>query len=509
MTRRSRCLIAGLALSTVASLAAAQTVTFRKIVDTETPVPGGTGTFGGVAPFRGIALRGGQVAFQGEDADGHSGIYVAGGGALRKVADENTPMPGGGGRLLSFFSAPALDAGRVVFAGYTSQTGIEAIFSDLSGSLTTVVGPSTPIPGGSGTFSDLGPGVDVGGGNIVFVGGAQDVLGNLNQQGVYSTLGGFQKIADRNTTVPGGTAGFLGFHDVATDGSVIAFSGTSPGSSGIYRHAGGTLSRVADTSTPIPGGAGSFVGFHGFGLDSGIVAFVASGNLGQNAVYASGPGGALRVVADQFTPVPGSPSLRFASFSNVVSTSQGNVAFVGIPTNQLTLNVEIAGRLITVLRRGGVLDGKVISDLGIDAHSMDGNQIAFRVAFEEGEKAIYVASVGCLPGDTRICLNGGRFAVEATWETGDGEQGAAHGVELTSDTGYLWFFAPSNIEVVVKVLNGCTLSNRYWVFAGGLTDVEVELRITDTVSGETRTYTNPQGTKFQPIQDTSAFATCP
>lgn len=30
-----------------------------------------------------------------------------------------------------------------------------------------------------------------------------------------------------------------------------------------------------------------------------------------------------------------------------------------------------------------------------------------------------------------------------------------------------------------------------------------------SVTGAVRTYTNPQGTAFQPIQDTSAFATCP
>ena len=45
--------------------------------------------------------------------------------------------------------------------------------------------------------------------------------------------------------------------------------------------------------------------------------------------------------------------------------------------------------------------------------------------------------------------------------------------------------------------------------AGGLTDVNVVLTVTDTMTGLVRTYVNPQGTAFQPIQDTSAFATCP
>jgi hypothetical protein len=47
------------------------------------------------------------------------------------------------------------------------------------------------------------------------------------------------------------------------------------------------------------------------------------------------------------------------------------------------------------------------------------------------------------------------------------------------------------------------------VFAGGPTDVNVVITVTDTQTGATKTYTNPQRTAFRPIQDTSAFASCP
>jgi hypothetical protein len=110
---------------------------------------------------------------------------------------------------------------------------------------------------------------------------------------------------------------------------------------------------------------------------------------------------------------------------------------------------------------------------------------------------------------TTLCLNGGRFRVEVDWETGQGAQGAGQAQELTADTGLFWFFDPDNIELVVKVLDGCTLNQRYWVFAGGLTDVRTEVTVTDTTTGEVETYINPQGTAFLPIQDTDAFATCP
>ena len=114
----------------------------------------------------------------------------------------------------------------------------------------------------------------------------------------------------------------------------------------------------------------------------------------------------------------------------------------------------------------------------------------------------------CNPGATTLCLNDGRFKVEAKWKTasaGDNARAEAQG----NDSGRFWFFSAGNTEVVVKVLNGCTLNNRYWVFASGLTNVETLITVTDTESGTTRRYFNPQGSVFAPVQDVEAFATCP
>ena len=119
-----------------------------------------------------------------------------------------------------------------------------------------------------------------------------------------------------------------------------------------------------------------------------------------------------------------------------------------------------------------------------------------------------VVTGSCTASPTTLCLNDDRFQVQATFTTG-GQSGTAQVVELTPDTGSLWFFNSSNVEAVVKVLNGCGTNNRYWVFAGGLTNVRTVITVTDTETGATRTYVNPQNTAFQPIQDTNAFATCP
>jgi hypothetical protein len=117
----------------------------------------------------------------------------------------------------------------------------------------------------------------------------------------------------------------------------------------------------------------------------------------------------------------------------------------------------------------------------------------------------------CTANSTTLCLNNNRFRVRATFATPQGQAGDAIAVPETSDTGLFWFFSANNIEAIVKVINACSFAAgpRYWVFAGGLTNVQVVLTVTDTQMGEVRTYSNLQGTPFAPIQDTNAFATCP
>jgi hypothetical protein len=114
----------------------------------------------------------------------------------------------------------------------------------------------------------------------------------------------------------------------------------------------------------------------------------------------------------------------------------------------------------------------------------------------------------CSATATGLCLNKGRFQVTVDWQTADGAAGKGQGLALTSDSGYFWFFTGTNVELIVKVLDGCAINQRFWVFAGGLTNVHTLLTVTDSATGAMRTYENRQGTPFQPIQDTSALP-CP
>ncbi|MEM1183320.1 MAG: hypothetical protein AAGM22_33565, partial [Acidobacteriota bacterium] len=110
----------------------------------------------------------------------------------------------------------------------------------------------------------------------------------------------------------------------------------------------------------------------------------------------------------------------------------------------------------------------------------------------------------CTPSDQTLCLNDGRFQVTATWADFDGNTGFGRTVPQTADTGAFWFFAPENLEVILKVLDGRQFNGNFWVFYGALSNVEYEITVLDTVSGQVRVYNNPAG-NFASIGDTEAF----
>ena len=114
----------------------------------------------------------------------------------------------------------------------------------------------------------------------------------------------------------------------------------------------------------------------------------------------------------------------------------------------------------------------------------------------------------CVADVNALCLNNNRFRVEAWFATAENPYGRGQGVSLGGDTGYFWFFNKENVELIIKVLDGCALNSRYWVFAGGLTNVEVQIMVTDLMTGKFKEYVNQGGTPFPAYQDTDAISEC-
>ena len=119
---------------------------------------------------------------------------------------------------------------------------------------------------------------------------------------------------------------------------------------------------------------------------------------------------------------------------------------------------------------------------------------------------------GCVADDRTLCLAGDRFEVTVTWRGFTGDSGTARVVPVgvgSEDSGLFWFFDADNWEMLVKVLDGCSINDRFWVFAAATTDVEYTLRVCDTGADTCKEYRNPLGTASPAITDTDAFATCP
>lgn len=114
----------------------------------------------------------------------------------------------------------------------------------------------------------------------------------------------------------------------------------------------------------------------------------------------------------------------------------------------------------------------------------------------------------CEPDATHHCLQQGRFRVSVHWQDFAGRQGEGLALPFSADSGLFWFFDPENIEIATKVLDGCGVNDRFWVYVAGLTNVAVRVDVEDTWTDELWSRDVSLGTPFPPFQDISAFATC-
>jgi hypothetical protein len=109
-----------------------------------------------------------------------------------------------------------------------------------------------------------------------------------------------------------------------------------------------------------------------------------------------------------------------------------------------------------------------------------------------------------------LCLQT-KFSINATWRTGPpgtGTTGNASVVVAGPGSGIFWFFDASNWEVMAKVINGCALNNRWWLFSAATTNVFYQMNVTDVQSGQTKIYFNYPGPPAPAVTDTAAFP-CP
>ncbi len=113
-------------------------------------------------------------------------------------------------------------------------------------------------------------------------------------------------------------------------------------------------------------------------------------------------------------------------------------------------------------------------------------------------------------GPDEVLLRDDRFLIRVSWRDFEGATGSGRELPTPSaDTGFFWFFDADNVELIVKVLDGCGINGRYWFFAAAATNVEYTIDVVDTKTGEGWRYDNPLGRASPAVTDTAAFATCP
>jgi|GEM_PF-1227057 len=213
----------------------------------------------------------------------------------------------------------------------------------------------------------------------------------------------------------------------------------------------------------------------------------------------------------------------FSGYSNVTETTPGRLEppvglrILGLGERRVDLGWIPRGRgeagfRVEIRSPAGPL-GPRDAPPGAEGLSVDGldpeTSYTFRVRAVRGvlasdpgaETSATTLAVGgaagpCVPGERTLCLLGDRFRVRVTWrdprsgDHGFGRVAAGLGSEVS---GLFWFFDASNLELIVKLIDGVGLNGFYWTFYGGLSDVEHWIEVVDSETGESVTYHNPPG----------------
>lgn len=248
------------------------------------------------------------------------------------------------------------------------------------------------------------------------------------------------------------------------------------------------------------------------------------------AIYASADGGTTWEARSDGIPTlrstdlvvdPDTPGTLYLATADagVYRTEDGGASWVpaseGLPAAEIVDIVAGAGSSVYAAT---FQDGVYRSDDG-GAHWLPAGFRGTRVGglgLDSGSRTLYAGVVegllritwepvpACTTGAESLCLQDDRFLVESSWRTRN-DSGVGQAVPLTSDTGYFWFFAPENVELTLKVLDGRTTNGNFWVFFGALSNVEYAITVTDTVTGAVQSYFNIQSV-LASVADTSAFA---
>ncbi len=200
--------------------------------------------------------------------------------------------------------------------------------------------------------------------------------------------------------------------------------------------------------------------------------------------------------------LPADPSNLAAS---VVSESAIDLSWQDNSTDETGFSIERRGASGADWAQVAVAgeNATTYSDTGLDA----GATYYYRVRATNGAGASGYSNeavAATMASSYTLYLAGNRFSIRVDWSTLSGSSGHGIAVPLTADSGYFWFFENTNVELLVKILDGRAVNGHYWFFWGAMTDVEYTITVTDTESGAVKQYLGVQGVQ-RSGNDTHAF----
>ncbi len=411
-----RLLIALVLTNALAATSLHAQLTFTKIADASTAIPGGTGSFID-SNFGSPAIYGTNVAFYGKGSSGQQGVYLWSGGALSRVADLTTAIPGGSGNFTNFSSYEQFvtSGGAVLFVA----RGTSGIYKKSGGTLSRVVDRSFAVPGGAGNFTNVFS-ANESGGVSAFIG--QDAL---MKYGIYTYNGtAVTAIVDTNTALPGSSAAFNFTDYVINDGGSLAFwAYRTDNSQGIYSYASGALHSIAGTNTTVPGTASKFTSLLSPpNINGNTVTFVGIYTGGSGIFGASADGTGLMKLVDTSMTAPGVTN-RFANFYGGFSYLSGTLYFACNIAGGSGMGIySVSGGTVgKVLVSGDTLDGKTVKAASFDGYGLGGGAMGMIVSFTDNSTALYATSIASSssgPSFTSPSFSGGGFQMNLSLTAG-------------------------------------------------------------------------------------------
>jgi hypothetical protein len=384
---------------------------WTKVVDTATPLRGAAGRT--IYTLSAPSLSNGNAVFATEFSEFSGlwqGVFAHIDGQLVKVVDDTTPFPGAPGMNFSdVLFTPTIDGRDVAFQAFATDWANEGIFMWSNGQITTVTDTSMTVPGSPVKFFTFG-GPHISNGRVVFAGVDEDDV----MSGIYTNAGTatFRPVVDYSTPLPGGDGTFSGFpyllasETMLNDGRAIFLAQGKRASDqattwGVYvAGPNGVRTLAQENVTPMPGGGGVFTEFDlAVADDDASFAVEGRGANGQRGIYVFDENGVVRTVMDTNTPIPGGSGNFNWEHRNLVNTlfscDNGGVLFEGFGANDYEgiFYAGPVGRIIKLIDRNDVFDGKAVDRAFIDRASLDGGLAGIWVQFEDGTEGIYIAAV--------------------------------------------------------------------------------------------------------------------